>query len=61
MPKCSTKLYLKNRRSVILVVQILVLGAIICALALMVFNYIELKTYKEGTAEMADIAKQKLP
>ena len=38
-------------------VQILVLGAIICALALMVFNYIELKTYKEGTAEMADIAK----
>ncbi len=57
MPKCSTKLYLKNRRSVILVVQILVLGAIICALALMVFNYIELKTYKEGTAEMADIAK----
>ena len=57
MPKCSTKLYLKNRRSVILVVQVLVLGAIICALVLMVFNYIELKTYKEGTAEMADIAK----
>ena len=38
-------------------VQVLVLGAIICALVLMVFNYIELKTYKEGTAEMADIAK----
>ena len=38
-------------------VQILVLGAILCALVLMVFNYIELKTYKEGTAEMADIAK----
>lgn len=57
MLKCSTKLYLKNRRSVILVVQILVLGAIICALVLMVFNYIELKTYKEGSAEMADIAK----
>ena len=38
-------------------VQILVLGAIICALVLMVFNYIELKTYKEGSAEMADIAK----
>lgn len=38
-------------------VQILVLGAILCALVLMVFNYIELKTYKEGSAEMADIAK----
>ena len=38
-------------------VQILVLGAILCALILMVFNYIKLKTYKEGSAEMADIAK----
>ena len=38
-------------------VQALVLGAIGCALLLMVFNYISLKSLNEGTTEMAEIAK----
>ena len=38
-------------------VQALILGAIGCALLLMVFNYISLKSLNEGTTEMAEIAK----
>lgn len=38
-------------------VQALILGAIGCALLLMIFNYISLKNLNEGTTEMAEIAK----